>query len=275
MALHNVQQFILQADSARSAEYDSRLACLAPFANDPLGAFPADGYQDQPESYRDSCRADLAWVHDDLTDLEDVYVPVTSAEAFSTAVRSIVVAQQFESVRSGLMSRDAAMADNALWLLDQLGPGSRMVLWAHNLHVWKEPGWMGSHLEGALGDDYVSLGFAAHNGVFSGVLQSGSGFLAITDLGLPDVPPDSYEAYFNSLGRNLFFLDLRGHPTNQEESAWIHGPRPLRSIGCCYDPAKPDFYYIPAELTRQFDFAIYSKWSTPSRRLPYAPPSTF
>jgi erythromycin esterase-like protein len=33
---------------------------------------------------------------------------------------------------SNRRSRDAAMADNAAWLLDQLGPEGKIVLWAHN-----------------------------------------------------------------------------------------------------------------------------------------------
>jgi erythromycin esterase len=44
-----------------------------------------------------------------------------------------------------LEARDLAMADNVLWALDQLGPGGRLLVFAHNAHVINEPQ-RGAHL---------------------------------------------------------------------------------------------------------------------------------
>lgn len=46
-----------------------------------------------------------------------------------------------------LEARDLAMADNALWALEQLGPGGRLLVFAHNAHVVNEPQ-RGEHLRG-------------------------------------------------------------------------------------------------------------------------------
>ena len=38
--------------------------------------------------------------------------------------------------------RDQCMAENVAWILDHAPKGSKIVLWAHNGHVAKQPGWM-------------------------------------------------------------------------------------------------------------------------------------
>src|SRR5262249_8215864 len=73
--------------------------------------------------------------------------------------------------------RDPAMAETALALLDAEGPGAKAILWAHNGHVKRSPGFdfpnwpfrletplMGNELYRKLGAEYVPVGFAFNQG---------------------------------------------------------------------------------------------------------------
>jgi erythromycin esterase len=76
-----------------------------------------------------------------------------------------------------LEARDLAMAANALWALEQLGPGGRLLVFAHNAHVVNEPQRgehlrrlaqpprsMGQRLREALSADLVIVAEAAPGG---------------------------------------------------------------------------------------------------------------
>ena len=68
------------------------------------------------------------------------------------------VAIQYHLQVTGDQTRDESMAENTIWLDERLGPGSRMVLWAHNFHVSMQPGAQGWYLQGKYGDAMVVAG---------------------------------------------------------------------------------------------------------------------
>jgi erythromycin esterase len=104
-----------------------------------------------------------------------------------------------------LEARDLAMADNALWALEQLGPGGRLLVFAHNAHVVNEPQRgehlrrlaqpprsMGQRLREALAADLVIVAEAAPGGGgpdFGDLLRSS--FAGPRLLDLRAVPPAS------------------------------------------------------------------------------------
>jgi erythromycin esterase len=124
--------------------------------------------------------------------------------------------------------REAAMAANMLWALNEEGPGGRLVVYAHDAHVmndssqggiwsvYKEaPVMMGARLRARLGARLVIIGIlGAHNG-----------------RGLPlDRPlPGSVEATLENLHRPLFALDLRSTRGNDGAVAWLDQRRPIRA----------------------------------------------
>lgn len=116
------------------------------------------------------------------------YLAAAPAAEYAWAHRAAVVARQadrmFRVAPAGdpngppprdawrmVNARDAAMAENVLWALEQEGPNGRVLLVAHNLHVQGAPAtggpWaafervptsMGQHLRAALGNDLVIIG---------------------------------------------------------------------------------------------------------------------
>ena len=274
MAIHIVREFVRVVDPGALVEIHGHMTCLAAFANGPNGQGPTALYAAQPAAYRTECREDLDFVHEWLLDHKAEYEAASSADEFALALRSARVAIQFEEMASGRRSRDAAMAENALWLLDRLGPNGKLVLWAHNFHVSTLPNAMGRDLRAALGSDLVILGFAFGGGSFSGVRMAGGALRGLQTLTAPPIVASSYEHYFQSVTPVRFLLDLR-RPLASDSASWLAGPRLLRSIGCCFDPDQPHLYAYESRLPQEFDLMVYFRNTSPSNVLPYRPPSTF
>ncbi len=108
--------------------------------------------------------------------------PSADRLAHAVAVRNVWAAERLEqsfgaSGAEGPRSlhairlRDSVMAENARWVLQQQGPGGRMVVFAHNGHVWDVPMafpamgpamvMMGTRLRRVLGRDLCVMGMAA------------------------------------------------------------------------------------------------------------------
>ena len=77
--------------------------------------------------------------------------------------------------------RDRAMARMVGWILEQT-PNARIVLWAHNGHVQRQPGSMGRFLEEQFPGQMVVLGFATGDGTYRAMPRTGGG--AVTNHGL-------------------------------------------------------------------------------------------
>jgi erythromycin esterase len=176
MAIDNVRRFVGTVDPRATADFEQHLGCLATYANDAHGQFPYgwSGYAGQNPAQRESCLNDLYWVETTLVARRDPYAALTSEADWARAAHSARVAIQYERMASNRESRDSAMAENARWLLDQLGPQGKIVLWAHNAHVGAYDGAMGSLLRQRLGSQLFVMGFDFARGSFSGVRMSGS-----------------------------------------------------------------------------------------------------
>jgi erythromycin esterase len=274
MAIHNVREFVRVVDPAALDDVTRRTDCLAAYANTPDGRTTTQAYSSLSGAHRDACRADLQSVHDALVNRRVAYTAASDADRHALAVRSARVAIQFEEMASSRRSRDAAMAENALWLLERLGPNGKIVLWAHNFHVSTLPGAMGRDLRAALGNNLVILGFGFGTGSFTGVRMQSSSPRGLETLLAPAIVPFSYEHYFSSISKPAFLLDLR-RPLPPDSGSWLAGPRPSRSIGCCMDPDQPQLYMYQSQLPKEFDLLIYFGASSPTTVLPYRPPSVF
>ena len=275
MALENVVRFFGEAGPELLPGVEGRLACLRPYVNDSHGAFPQPGYETVSEADRNACYRDLSWVHDTLGVLRDELTPRAGADAFERALRSARLLVQFEELYSGRRDRDAAMAENALWLLDQLGPDGKLVLWAHNAHVSTSRNRMGQRLREVLGDDLVTVGFTFARGSFMAVSQTGQSYYAFEEHFADAPPPDSYEAYFHSTYLPRFVLDLRGREPTSDSTSWLHAPLRYRFIGAAYNRNYPQAFFIQSDMCRDFDVVVYFAETTATRILPSIRPDSF
>jgi len=154
--------------------------------------------------------------------------------------------------------RDRCMADNVLWLLER-DPGARIVLWAHNGHIGRLDGRMGTYLDEALGGDYVPVGFTAGGGRYTAI---GENSLGAHDL-LPP-PADSVEAAFAGTGAPLLMLDLRRAAEDDPGSGWLHGDPFMLSIGA----SSSFFQYHRQPVREAYDLLLWVADTTPAVQLP-------
>ncbi|MEU8305717.1 erythromycin esterase family protein [Actinomadura sp. NPDC048955] len=131
-------------------------------------------------------------------------------------------------------ARDVYMAGSVRWHLERFGPGTRIVLAAHNAHIQKTPVSfngqltglpMGQHLHDAMGDDYVALALTSVTGHTADMRPDENarfGF-AVDATALQPPEPGSVEAAFAEAGLGLSIADL-GQIRAQESG----GPGPDR-----------------------------------------------
>jgi erythromycin esterase len=282
MAIHNVIEYLSVVDPPAAERASEQYSCMLRYANGPDGARPTQSqYGDQAQAYRDECLQELTAVRDSLLAHQDLYVAASSATEFATADRSARVVLQFEDMESGRTrgARDEFMAENAIWLHEQGGADSRIVLWAHNGHVADNPSYaggssMGWHLRRHYSDDLVIVGFDFYQGGFRAVTRTSSGtYSGVANHTVGPAPEGSYEYYFHSAEMEQMVLDARNVDPGTASTSWLFGPRLMRSIGAVFAPANPGAYLHQVSIPSRYDLVINFDNTSAAVGLPYDPPN--
>ncbi len=182
-----------------------------------------------------------------------------TAEEIDWATQNARIAAQAADLARNSAVRDPDMADNVKWIVDQAPPGSKIVLWAHDYHVSRVDGAMGSYLAKRYGKDYVVLGFGFHEGSYNAVGAQG-----LRPYDAAPSFPGSAEYVFRQAGIPQFALDLRKAAADQPGSAWLLDEVQFRTIG-----AVPVDGFATARLVHDYDVMIYFDRSSPSMLLPF------
>lgn len=223
--------------------------------------------------YLDAVRS----VFDDLTAARVRYEAIAPPERVAVAVQNArVVIQGVDFIaayaRKQYGVRDAYMAENIGWLLDQAGTNGKMILWAHNEHIGATPAAtdvpdavtksMGTWLRERYNDRYRPIGQTFYAGECNAIEGT------LTEVTVPPPPNDSYEAALRQTTQPRLLLDLRNTQPSDIVRQWLSNPHLLHAIGASYDEADPDRYYGSVRLEEKFDVLIYIERSTPSHLLP-------
>jgi erythromycin esterase-like protein len=181
--------------------------------------------------------------------------------------------QQFEEMASAAASeslsslaRERFMAENAQWLLDQGGPGTRMMIWANNYHVSRRPGAMGNYLGRAYGASYVNLGFLFGRGRFNAIGTSDGG---LQSWSAQQVLDGSLESLFLETGKPRLLLDTRRVADGGEAAAPLRGPIAMRSISAVFDPNSELSYFVTNVFPLDFDLLLYISDTNATTTLPF------
>ena len=129
-----------------------------------------------------------------------------------------VMEQATQIIISGSSYRDQSMAANIDWILQQ-NPGAKVVLWAHDYHVSRASGAMGSYLGAAHGSDYVVFGQIFHAGDYNAVNNGRLG----PNAAVPSFP-GTVEYVLHSTGMPQFFLDMRQAAPDDPDTPEVEGP---------------------------------------------------
>ena len=269
-AIEAVQAYIAGADPSNFSFVYDRYQCLAPYRNYGLTQTGRMArYAALPDSARSACRTGLLAVFDLIAAHRAEY-QAASAANHAEALHDARLVVQWESLAAltgapGAYNalRDRYLAEDVQWLLDQAGPGARMMLWAHNAHVARVPGAMGAYLDADLGADYVNLGFLFGTGSFNAIGNQG-----FTKYATALVLNNSLEAAFMGTGQQRLLLDARSVAQGGDSAAPLRGPIPMRSIGALFLSDQASHYFVPTLLPNDFDLLIFLASSTPSIILP-------
>jgi len=141
---------------------------------------------------------------------------------FSTADRA----------RAGAV-REHGMAQTLLWILEHEIDGGRAILWAHNLHVAKEPFQMPGFVEGdlepmgvelarQLGDGYVAIGGSFGSGTYPADLPPGERSFEV-------MAENTMDGALAAVAVPMFIIDLREAAQDPSATTWLLQEREWRA----------------------------------------------
>ncbi|MEO8637024.1 MAG: erythromycin esterase family protein [Gemmatimonadales bacterium] len=224
-------------------------------------------------------RADSLW--QEVETRRSRWLTAASSDADSIrvewAVHAAALFRQAARLNASLNSpdRDSLMAANLDWSLRTLYPRSRVIVWAHDVHVshggdqvrsFNGGAQMGSYLKHAYGHEYRAFSLLTRTGRYSAT-RSFIDHEIIAAQAFP-APAGSVEAALARLPRPVaspgVIVDLRV-AAEDPHAAWLWHPRPVRSIGyAAYDYG----FDLTAAMPLEFDGVVFIDHTTPSRLLP-------
>lgn len=269
VAMENVIGFVRKADSGLLASVNSSYAAVG-------SLLLPGGYAQVLPRYQ-AGQAAAQSVLDQLQSNRARYLQTMSATEVDWAIQNATVALQAMQnsvlVCKGGSGRDAGMAANAEWIAAHAPPSSRIVLWMHNEHIYKEPGATGGILAQYFGSDYVTFGTAFHSGSYFAC--TGTYCPSVPSSGMGDFPaldsfPGSAEYFFHETGTPQQILNLGLADANDPASSWLLGGLEFRGIGY---PEMDGFweFYPTSRLTPDFDGLIFFDQTTAATELPNGP----
>ena len=166
--------------------------------------------------------------------------------------------------RASMALRDASMASNVKWILDQ-SPDAKMVLWAHNFHVMTGPGTgMGAALRKMYADKLVTFGFAFNRGSFRAMSSNG----VVQDFTIGPAPAGSLDATLAASGIPLFALDLRAAPKTGPVAEWLGEEHPTRNIFQGFAEDVPGSNMFEQVVTETYNCLFFVDKTTATRPNP-------
>lgn len=167
------------------------------------------------------------------------FIAVTSRERYEWAYRNAIVARQTDRMVRispleqpgkippeawmAVNTRDAAMADNLIWILNNEVTGGKVLVFAHNAHVknaetvggvWnafaQPPNSTGQYLRSILGNDLFIIGSSCAPSAAT-------------------AQPCSLDSALLEVNKPRFLLDLRTAASNSQIASWLGIRRPMEA----------------------------------------------
>lgn len=171
----------------------------------------------------------------------------TTPQRWAVARQGARMLQQTEEelrINTFARVRDAHMAENVRWILEQEGPDARMVVTAHNGHVFftdypTRP--MGWHLRQALGRGYIAIGSLFNQGGVHAIEPQATipdGRMPLKEFTLGAAPAGSLDGLFARAGHPLCVVDLRR--ASGPASEWVRTRLVTRAVEASFSGNEAD-----------------------------------
>jgi erythromycin esterase-like protein len=183
------------------------------------------------------------------------------------------VAQHDADVGLKRLPRHQTVAEHILWLADQLGRESNLLVWGRDVESGRLTGegnvvQSAVPLAGTLGDRYRNLAFTAGSGTVRAqpinVGQREPG--GETNMDLRPPRPDSYEYVLNRATGTTLFLDFRAL-AGDTAASWLEGPHPARLVSGIYSESPLGTFETPLQFPAYYDGLLFAKHVTPATPL--------
>ncbi len=220
-------------------------------------------YRDKTEEFRNGIKNDVESLLQLIEDQQQLIIQKTSEKEYQLIRQlayNIIQAEATiydQNIPESVNLRDQYMAENQLWLLDYLGPDTRICSWAHNSHVanniyFGKGGSMGYNLRQNLGDEYQIIAFSFSKGAFTAF----NNFRLVRNVISEDPVLNSFNFYFYHADFDNFILDLSTLPRLSDLGKLINKKTRFLGIGATFD-GEPLNYYALIELKRYYNIIIH------------------
>ncbi len=166
--------------------------------------------------------------------------------------------------------RDSYMAENLERILGSMPAGTKVILWAHNMHIAARNEWpsIGGILRQRYGQLYYSLALTFGRGTFQAI---GDGRLQ--SFSLPAPIPGTWDYEIDEACGRIGFFDLRSNISSPAIREWASQTLPCVAFGGGFNPSLSqqeivDKYCIPTRLSDVFDGVIHLKHASRARPNP-------
>ena len=174
------------------------------------------------------------------------------------------------------LSRHEANAEHVLFVLDELGPGAKLLVWGGDVEMGRltlegRTVQTGVPLGEKLGDKYRAAAFAIGVGTIRARVPStgrggSGGGGGEPGFGNPRVAVpglDTYEDVLMRANNPNFWLDMRSLP-NDSAGTWLRGPRQMRLISDLYTPLVPTAFETSLEFPKNYDAIVFARSVSPA-----------
>ncbi len=166
----------------------------------------------------------------------------------------------FHGIDPRVGERDRIMAGNVARILEQYGPQSKIVLWAHNAHISNAEGWLGYYLKQRFGEQVYLLGFEFNQGTFT------SRMITIHTYGVQPAPATYYAYGLAKVNQPILYLDFQSMSRDPELQIWLaanqrsHDFQELHALYRLY----PAWHTLTISWLDLYDGLIFIEKSTPA-----------
>ena len=227
-------------------------------------------------SFWNACGPATAAALDSIAALRSRYAvtaPVMPQIAFAESMARLI--RHHVNVGLRHLSRHEANAAHVLYVLDELGPGAKLLVWGGDVEMGRlSDGKIvqtGVPLGEKLGDKYRAVAFAIGGGTIRARVPStgrgggggGGGEPGFSNTRVAVPGPESYEDVLMRANNPIFWLDMRGLPSDSA-GTWLRGPRQMRLISDLYSPLVPTAFETSVEFPKNYDAIVFARTVTPA-----------
>ena len=211
---------------------------------------------------------------DDLTFNKNTLVKKSSSSEFEKVLQNLKVIRQYILANTsalyppfvdGTVIRSLSMAENLIYIMDQAGSESKIVVWEHNVHIAKylrETIYLGSQLRKKFGESYYAISLELNDGSYqSRTILPDKRLGDLKEIIIKPASESSWPRYLSNSNIGNMFLDFRGTSIPSNVRDWINSPQIIFSAGW----VDSEGAYPELELGKSYDGMIFIQTTSPTR----------